>query len=97
MSGTHAAISDRSRTAFACNDTQNTFLTSMKSHTDMPSGHGVRRTSLDTVTPLDELASERMGNLSKIMQALDVLGCDFFEASHGSGNGLTQMLHTLIV
>ena len=30
-------------------------------------------------------------------ELLDVCGADFFEANHGSGNGLTQILHTLIV
>jgi len=55
---------------FAYTEIQNTTLTSTKSGTDMPSGHGVRRTCFDAVTPSDELASDRIGNLSRMMQAL---------------------------
>jgi len=55
---------------FACTHILHTTLTSTKSDSDMPSGHGVRRTCSDTVTPRDELASDCIGNLSRIKQAL---------------------------
>jgi hypothetical protein len=55
---------------FSSNEIQNDKLTSTKSASDMPSGHGLRRTSFDAVRPLDELASDRIGNLSILMQAL---------------------------
>jgi len=43
------------------NNIQSDQLTSTKSASDMPSGHGLRRTSFDAVRPLDELASDRIG------------------------------------
>ena len=55
---------------FSCNEIQNDRLTSTKSVSDMRSGHGLRRTSFDAVRPFDELALDRIGNLSIMMQAL---------------------------
>jgi len=55
---------------FSSNRIQNDKLTSTKSPSDMRARHGLRRTSFDAVRPLDELASDRIGNLSIMKQVL---------------------------
>ena len=60
----------RARRISSSNEIQNDKLTTTKSASDMPSGHGLRRTSFNAVRPMDKLASDRIGNLSIMMQAL---------------------------